>query len=982
MLKGAYRKLKSYYYYDTTFILIRKKIAEFESDHNKMDLTFKNMAEVLCHPNSKVSKCYLKQLLNHLDFYVIPKSFEPNLNFTGYPVSNTIQRNKKMKTVNFFINVPIELHIYDTLWTIFAAKMEKDKNILSYDVYGNTINTTALLTKDNKISFNDRRLFNRYFYKYTDWRNNAFNALEKNYNNKNDSILISLDIKSYFYSVAINFKKLSIYFHNHELLKEIKSLTHILLQVYSFYYQKILPFRTDLTHLRNGEYPLPIGLFSSMIFGNIYLEKLDSLIKTHKDILYYGRYVDDILMVFNKTITNSTNQQILDDIFIKTNILKKEKSLYSISKYKSLFIQEDKIKIIYIDHTESRAIIDIYNDNIRVIPSQVDPIPNSSLNLSDFDKVAYSIENFTKENKLRDIGFQGIDSFKVGKFFSELPRKFAHISTTENSTKNEINSQICQIEKFFTGTQSIEFYKNWLNYIYFLVITRQHSHIKNFFKTTKGQISNLKPTSLNRETFKRIASLNKRAKDTLTQHLKICLEIGLSLDIDFTLKYFQRHLDMVNKFINSNMFEHSFIAFPLANYLENSSPCSYLQMDLKQLGSYPKNISQSFKFLWSPRFIHYDELLILKFYSYHNKKCCDNPFLYTEENIISDFCKINNIKYKPFDIKSSIVVNADEYVLDQITIPPHILQPPKKVNIAVGSIDITSEKCLNGCERWRNITLKDKFLLYDILQKSFSCFSFKERGTMLLILPELYFPIYWINDLIRFVKQSQIAIITGLQYLGDNTNQKYNYLATILPFTTEKKKYKNVFVHIREKNDYSPIEFEELAKKGYFCQNRDIARYQTFFWKGTRITPILCFELTDIMARAILKGRSDIIAASVFNPDTTYFSNIIDSATRDLHAFIVQANTSHLGDSRVTGPYDRDSKDIFKIKGGDNDHVVIGTIQFKKLKDFQSSYERNQNKRLHMIERERKKRIPNFPKKQKDIPDIKPLSARFKIKLK
>ena len=35
------------------------------------------------------------------------------------------------------------------------------------------------------------------------------------------------------------------------------------------------------------------------------------------------------------------------------------------------------------------------------------------------------------------------------------------------------------------------------------------------------------------------------------------------------------------------------------------------------------------------------------------------------------------------------------------------------------------------------------------------------------------------------------------------------------------------------------------------------------------------------MARALLKGRCDFIAASVFNPDTTYFSNIIDSATRD-----------------------------------------------------------------------------------------------------
>ena len=33
MLKGAYRKLKSYYYYNKNFILMRKKIANFEFDH-------------------------------------------------------------------------------------------------------------------------------------------------------------------------------------------------------------------------------------------------------------------------------------------------------------------------------------------------------------------------------------------------------------------------------------------------------------------------------------------------------------------------------------------------------------------------------------------------------------------------------------------------------------------------------------------------------------------------------------------------------------------------------------------------------------------------------------------------------------------------------------------------------------------------------------------------------------------------------------
>lgn len=142
---------------------------------------------------------------------------------------------------------------------------------------------------------------------------------------------------------------------------------------------------------------------------------------------------------------------------------------------------------------------------------------------------------------------------------------------------------------------------------------------------------------------------------------------------------------------------------------------------------------------------------------------------------------------------------------------------------------------------------------------------------------------------------------------------------------------------------------------------------------------MVCYELTDVMARAILKGKCDFVAASVFNPDTTYFSNIIDSTVRDLHAFVVQANNSFFGDSRVTGPYDRDSKDIFKIKGGDNDHVVIGAVDFWKYKKFQQNYYSDFDKRLKEIEKARKKKNHSYPKKPRSKPDIKPLSARFKI---
>lgn len=211
--------------------------------------------------------------------------------------------------------------------------------------------------------------------------------------------------------------------------------------------------------------------------------------------------------------------------------------------------------------------------------------------------------------------------------------------------------------------------------------------------------------------------------------------------------------------------------------------------------------------------------------------------------------------------------------------------------------------------------------------------------------------------------------------MNDNTGKMRNYVATLLPFTSGKKNYKNVYVHIREKNDYSPIEFEGLAHLGYKCENTLNANYQVFNWNNVRLSSLVCYELTDVMVRGLLKGRCDIIIASVFNPDTTYFSNIIDSTVRDLHTFVVQANTSFYGDSRVTGPYDRDSKDIFKIKGGENDHIVVGSISFREVKEFEKKYNENLEKRVQTIYQKKK-----IKKVQKKRPDIKPLSARFKRK--
>lgn len=502
-------------------------------------------------------------------------------------------------------------------------------------------------------------------------------------------------------------------------------------------------------------------------------------------------------------------------------------------------------------------------------------------------------------------------------------------------------------------------------------------------------VSELKASSLDRTMYRKYTSINKKAKDYLLEHLETCLKVALCLNMSMVTKHFKSRTESVRSYVSSNMFEHSLVTFPLANYLDyGKREVSFCKMSLNDIGEYPKKIEENFQFVWSPRFIHYDELLLLLFYHYHNQNKEHKEYQYLKDGLVDKFVKINHMKATPFSVGTNERKFEDNYLSRTINIPTNTTSI-SEINVAIGSVKISEEKCIRSCDdRWSNITIEEKEEVFKILREAYNFIKKKEdndrifnnKKTMFLVLPELCYPVYWINDLIRFAKRTNIGIITGLQYLKDDKKRIYNYIATILPFTTGKKKYHNTFLYIREKNDYSPIEFENLAKLGFTCRNRTVAEYPIFNWNGIRISPMLCYEFTDIVARAHLKGRCDFVAAPVFNPDTTYFSNIIDSTARDLHAFVVQANTSFYGDSRVTGPYDRDSKDIFKIKGGDNDHVVIGAIDFIKYKRFQNEYSEKFNKRLKLIERERTKKKPNYPKKDRNKPDLKPLSARFQIK--
>ena len=104
--------------------------------------------------------------------------------------------------------------ILDVLWTLLIEKsvLDDSEYIQSKPhLYGNILYESLFYS--DKINFQTRRFFKPYFQNYLDWRNGAFDKMDEVFrkSSSQNTILFSLDIKSFFYSIRINKKEFDDY---------------------------------------------------------------------------------------------------------------------------------------------------------------------------------------------------------------------------------------------------------------------------------------------------------------------------------------------------------------------------------------------------------------------------------------------------------------------------------------------------------------------------------------------------------------------------------------------------------------------------------------------------------------------------------------------------------------------------------------------------------------------------------------------------
>lgn len=972
MILGAYRKLKSHYYYDKTILYNKVSLAMWESNPRSFKSRVNRLAKFMCTLEDKIDYAFLTPLMRSVALVPMPKAFEdPPADDGGILLQNTVPQNNLLSKVNFYIKAPVEVLILDAIWMLMVGKIAYEHAAISPCAYANKPKLDQLYNHDSNlysgIDFASNRLFVPYFKQYTAWRNNAFKIIEARYENEQDSVLISLDLRSYYYSVAFDFEDLPEILNYDRRLEEITPLTKIIQQVYIDYTSELKKFRGAIpADCQKGQGALPIGLHSSMLLANLYLSEFDRAISERVEPVYYGRYVDDLLIVTDKprdcemTVTSILHKTLVKCGIIEPKGTKEYNVLVPNTRPHRLTLQSDKIRCIYFDHNEPDALIKLLCEasNIKASMSEGTLMPDIVFSEHSFDEQAYSLGEKAGALKVRSFLFSS-NNYEATLFINDLIRASKNVDINEKKHRDYVDEQLNQILRFYNASQAIEYRSAWTNVFSLMLINDRYDYFVKFLAQLMKSIERVSTRQIELiEPLKTAIVLNK-VKDSLYEQVKIAASIAIApLAIDrakesvaaagASLEYrmedgvLQDIFDNAKDIRNANMFNNHLSSFPLISYVsesldENFSLISAQPQDVVSLakGKAAFTPLNPRKVQLCPRFIHFDELCLLSFLSRFFGG--GNPISGHIERLTRTFAEINNLTNTLPTMETNLEV-CGNINLHQISAPYPSQKPPDgTLKIALASIWLDEEKDIEPVltKPIHDLSPSKKRELYKLLNEA------RKSHANMIVFPEYYLPIHWIEELFTFSRTNSIAIVCGLRYIT-NDQQAYNYMTVLQPFSPNRFNY--TMPLFREKNHYAPAEVTALARKHFQCTDPIHPSIHLIDWNGITFSDLMCFELTNIEYRYVLRNRIDVLIVPELNKDTAYFSNIVEAASRDLHCFVVQANTSKYGDSRITGPYNSLFKDIIKIKGGENNIILIGTIHClevqQKRKDYPKELER------------------------------------------
>ena len=1041
-LRSAYRKYKTFIYYDSYNSIQRAKLSNFEKNPKIYDVGyeinefFAHLARIIV--DEEEFDELVEFICDDIDVISFPKRVAESKKDKEV-IRNFHLKNFKMDRLHYFIDLPVVGHILGVLWILRCGYLLDDK--LYKNCYGNRLNHHLLDNLKNRRSdyYINRNcsdftpfLFVPYYQNYQSWRDNGLESVNNLLDNDKNAIMISLDLKEYFYRSLIDFDAL-----NQDLfdtrkyvdekfnysnegsdaeefnIKIDRCLTKFIEKVFKTYSDKFSrKFTTrslERKKIDTEKYPMiPVGFLPSLIISNWNLQGFDQAIVENVRPHYYGRYVDDILIVLGSHEKSESHglQQIEEKTFDelieryltdegnhpKAHIFKKEKKgeVYRIYNqefnnsqdnkilyhYEGLEVQDSKLKTYFFSHKYSNAMIENFKNEIRKNSSEFRLMHDLDSIKQDFKENLYKINYNESINKIRDINNVEVNKFEISKILSRI--NWISADTTDNVDDELIKNMI----DAFKG-KIFDYLTLWDKLFTMLILNNKYEQLRDLIRFIQKNIGNVSYSPMDENSYKcRI----KNEKDVVVVRNSLMRCLYSTLCRVFSLKY-NSHVKKIIDDVKYDFGESVDVNFPdqISNYLyaamQNNSFMRYPLQDLSYIYDNfdssstfnlvnQKNQSRElFKGFCYPRFIKLHECILhtinndlfdseyddednfkealeesikifpdealdelLKWHLESKEDYLEKSFkIYqeknfeNEENIYKDYIQrecgleCGKDKYCPLKIYG-ITQFKDVNIIN--------IKGNHKNTLKVGLLNTNTdyndfERRILGKPNLSSRRLdKIKLLINESIKKNVD----------LLLMPEMYIPYEWIDNIVNVAKDHQMAIIFGIEPI-EHDNEIGNYIMMALPFIFNDK-YHECALMYRPKNHYSPAELRQFEKyeKKIKGEDDDVAKYFMCIWNDIHIAPYLSYEIASIDDRSIFKSCCDIVTVSEFNRNTALINGIAESLSRDLFCYCIKSNMSKFGGSCIIQPTSSTDNYLVNLKGGEDDYIVTHDLDIEKLR--------------------------------------------------
>lgn len=868
-------------------------------------------------------------------------------------------KNKRLDIEYRLIQSPsVEYQIISALWILkvghkFEAKLDKNLS------YGNRLRRKKHVL-ENFFSYNgpinndSSGLFSPYYSAYKKWRNRGLSKMKELIEAENSVTAITMDLAGFYHNASANFilrpsflKKINI-----ELSSDERKFTTILLNSITSWYRKTPDFK------KREEGALPVGLSASKVISNILLYELDIQIQKGLKPDYYGRYVDDIFLVFKtpddlllngdsiltymskhvECLKINREQGKQPDLRLRFNYATDSLLKFTASKQK-IFSLSGKHGLDFIEQIASQ--IKEQSSEYRMLPE----VPKDSIEMANKTLLASEDASLIAD-ALRKADGVSIRRLGLSLLLKDIESYSEDLSSEEwGAIRLEFYGLV---ERYILTPKGLFDLFGYLHRVFKLMITNGDFNYVDEFIENFSECLNLIGETTDKSTHPKLKSCRNYFYE---RFFEVALQSSTAKDFD--------NWEALRKLIiNLNILKDGDvkkITKPQIKKISNKLLLSdlgcrsykdywyYTQKENINITNIPRKISVK-KILRLSLIKRFRESADLKVPHWPALAFPTRPLSIQEIALIcpkvldenedklfkESILGLRGAKTPKFSIGRK-ECDDDGAIL---TVPSHI---KSSVYIALTNIETTNEQYQLALIDTPDITLKRyeriNNLVNNILKSSKKCDY--------IIFPECSLPRRWAVNIAGKLAKQKISLISGIEYYRYRNSKDIIRNDCLLSLSTNWPGYNSNILVLQPKHSPSHEEKELLREKSLklFDPNSHTSTFPVYQHGKFHFGTIICSDLTNPLNRFRFQGKIDCLFVLEWNPDVKTFSFLVEGTAHDIHSFVVQVNNRTYGDSRVRAPYRTDYKrDSVRVKGGIYDTYVIAEVNYKELRKFQNKF--------------------------------------------